>query len=214
MRSIMSICQLLRHTVESMTRSPRTKPMTIRRSFRHRPFRVEPLEQRRLLAVFTVNSALDTIDANPGDGLAQDAAGNTTLRAALMEANASPSADTINLPTGTYNLTLTGFGEDGAATGDLDITEDLTIAGADAATTTIDATALLDRIFDLREEATVAISGLTLTGGKAGNSGTYAGHEDNGGAARADYLTNWTLTGCVLTGNSAPNSSFGAGGPA
>ena len=188
----MSIYQLLRHTVDSMTRSPRTKPN--RRSSRHRVFRVEPLEQRQLLAVFTVNSTLDSVDANPGDGLAQDAAGNATLRAAVMEANASAAADTINLPAGIYNLTLTGFGENAAATGDLDVTENLTIAGAGAATTTIDATALLDRLFDLRDHATVAISGLSLTGGRANNSGTYAGHEDNGGAIRADYQTNWTLT--------------------
>ena len=129
-----------------------------------------------------------------------------------MEANATVAADTINLPAGIYNLTLTGFAENAAATGDLDVTENLTIAGAGAATTTIDATALLDRLFDLRDDATVAISGLSLTGGRANNSGTYAGHEDNGGAVRADYQTNWTLTDCILTGNSAPNGHFGQGG--
>ncbi|MCA9019354.1 MAG: right-handed parallel beta-helix repeat-containing protein, partial [Planctomycetaceae bacterium] len=37
---------------------------------------------------FFVNSTLDTVDANPGDGIAADANGNLTLRAAIMEANA------------------------------------------------------------------------------------------------------------------------------
>ena len=115
----MSIQQILQRTLKAFG------PRSNRSSVRHRPFRVEPLEQRRLLAVFTVNSALDSVDANVGDGLAQDAAGNTTLRAAVMETNATADADTINLPAGTYNLTLAGFGENAAATGDLDVTENL-----------------------------------------------------------------------------------------
>src|SRR2546421_6721826 len=48
----------------------------------------EPLERRLLLATFTVTS---TADAGPG-----------TLRQAILDANASPTPDTIdfNLPTG------------------------------------------------------------------------------------------------------------------
>jgi hypothetical protein len=38
----------------------------------------EPLEDRALLATFAVNSLLDTVDTNPGDGVAQDASGLTT----------------------------------------------------------------------------------------------------------------------------------------
>ncbi|QDT08737.1 ELWxxDGT repeat protein [Stieleria marina] len=39
--------------------------------------------------VFIVNHAGDTADAAPGDGIASDASGNTTLRAAVEESNAS-----------------------------------------------------------------------------------------------------------------------------
>ena len=60
-----------------------------------------------------------------GLGIERDAAGNTTLRAAIMEADATATADAVNLPVGTYNLTLAGFGENSAATGDLDVTENL-----------------------------------------------------------------------------------------
>src|SRR5437868_2290061 len=67
---------------------------------------VETLERRTLLSTFTVNTVLDTVDVNPGDGLARDASGRTSLRAAVMEANALAGADTINLPAGTYALTL------------------------------------------------------------------------------------------------------------
>ena len=35
---------------------------------------------------FMVNTTKDTVDANPGDGVAEDASGNTSLRAAIMEA--------------------------------------------------------------------------------------------------------------------------------
>src|SRR5262249_56535400 len=95
--------------------------------------RVSVLEGRVLPATFTVNSFLDTLDAKPGDGQAFDAAGRTTLRAAIMEANALPGADQINLPTGNFTLTLAGAGEDLGATGDLDVLNgNLTIVGDDA----------------------------------------------------------------------------------
>ncbi len=46
-------------------------------------------------ATFTVNSTADAIDANIGDGVCADAAGNCTLRAAIQEANATGAADSI-----------------------------------------------------------------------------------------------------------------------
>ena len=47
-------------------------------------------------ATFTVNSAGDTPDASPGNGICADSGGNCTLRAAIQEANALAGADTIN----------------------------------------------------------------------------------------------------------------------
>src|SRR5437867_11074046 len=76
-------------------------------------------------ATFNVNSTTDAVDATPGDG-ACATAGPTpvcTLRAAIQEANALRGADVINLPAGTYTLTIPGRGEDHAATGDLDIND-------------------------------------------------------------------------------------------
>jgi len=91
---------------------------------------LETLEDRTVPAVFNVNTLLDTVDVNPGNGLAQDAVGNTSLRAAVMEANALAGADTINLPAGTYALTRVGANENGAALGDLDVLDSLTLFGA------------------------------------------------------------------------------------
>ncbi|NCX97318.1 MAG: hypothetical protein EBX35_01675 [Planctomycetia bacterium] len=49
-----------------------------------------------------------------------DAVAPGTLRQAVIQANATPGADTIMLRAGTYRLTLAGADEDAAATGDLD----------------------------------------------------------------------------------------------
>jgi CSLREA domain-containing protein len=115
----------------------------------------------------TVDSTADAIDAAPGDGVCATATGVCTLRAAVQEANAIDGQDDITLPAGTYTVSISGAGEDGAATGDFDITDDLTIVGAGAGKTIIDA-ALLDRVFDVGETATVSLSRLTLRNGEAG----------------------------------------------
>jgi CSLREA domain-containing protein len=76
---------------------------------------------------FAVDSTLDGPDADPGDRTCSSVAGECTLRAAVQEANELRGADTITLPSGTYALSIPGHDEDAAATGDLDITDDLTI---------------------------------------------------------------------------------------
>ena len=107
----------------------------VRRKERHRMIQ---LEDRTLLAAFVVNSTLDTVDVTPGDGIAVDANGNTTLRAAVMEANALAGDDTITLGAGLYQFTLGGAG--GTNQGDLDLTSNsrVTIQGAGLGQTTID----------------------------------------------------------------------------
>jgi CSLREA domain-containing protein len=60
-------------------------------------------------ATFTVSSTADVVDATPGDGICETAAGNgiCTLRAAIQEAGALPGANTIIVPAGTYFLSAT-----------------------------------------------------------------------------------------------------------
>jgi trimeric autotransporter adhesin len=76
-------------------------------------------------ASFTVNATHDAVDAAPGDGVCADATGACTLRAAVMETNALPGADTVSMENTLccdHALTISGAGEDGAASGDLDVT--------------------------------------------------------------------------------------------
>ncbi len=122
-------------------------------------------------ATITVNT---TNDENNSDG-------DCSLREAIIAANtdtavdacpAGNGADTITLPAGTYLLSLAGADEDDALTGDLDITNDLTITGAGPALTIIDGNGL-DRVFHLHTLANPAtIASLTIRGG---DSGIYAG---------------------------------------
>src|SRR5512139_196008 len=122
-------------------------------------------------ATFMVNSTIDATDASPNNGVCETAPGNgiCTLRAAIQETNASPGDDTINLPAGTYTVAITGTQEDESAKGDFDITDNLTIIGAGAANTTINANRL-DRIFHIVTSNTVNLSGLTVKNGDSGPS--------------------------------------------
>ena len=137
-----------------------------------------------VLEAIAVDSVDDTVDAVPGDGLAEDAAGDTTLRAAVMEANALAGADTIHLGSGTYSLDL----------GEITISSDLTITGAGVGVTIIDG-ASLDRIFAVTS-GTVTISGVTIQGGNVSGSG-------DGGAIDIASGADVTLTNVELLGNTA-----------
>ncbi|MGZ0170505.1 MAG: beta strand repeat-containing protein, partial [Planctomycetales bacterium] len=114
----------------------------------------------------TVNSFLDTVDVNPGDRSSADLDGNSTLRAAIMEANSQPGADSIVLLPGTYRLTIAGQDENDTRSGDLDITETLTIIGAGDGSTIIDA-AGLDRAFHVIAGASLNLMGVTVINGDA-----------------------------------------------
>ncbi|MEM8530648.1 MAG: CSLREA domain-containing protein [Chloroflexota bacterium] len=105
--------------------------------------------------------------------------GDCSLREAIIAANtdtaidaciAGNDADTIQLGADTYELTLTGNDENAAATGDLDITDDLTIQGQSAETTIIDANSI-DRVIDIRGVPNVALSGVTIRDGSAEGGG-------------------------------------------
>ena len=156
-------------------------------------------------AELTVDTPDDLADATPGDGICGDgSAGSCSLRAAVDEANAVPGADTITVPAGTYVLGLAGADEDANVSGDLDVTDSLTIVASGA---TLDAAAL-DRGVDV-VAGTVTISGLTITGGNVPSGLARPGY---GGALAVNAGAVAHLDGVSATGNQAAElgGAFGA----
>lgn len=145
-------------------------------------------------ATFTVNSTGDSVDVHPGDGICADAAGQCTLRAAIMESNALAGVDTIDLtgindPNNPIILTIKGADETYAAStasgfvavathdasiGDLNITDSTNIVGAGSGKTVIEwstadqSAGAADRVFHVEAVSaniSVSISGLTVLNG-------------------------------------------------
>ena len=137
--------------------------------------------------------------------------GQCSLREAIFAANKDNTAggdcasgsgsDVITLSAGTFVLTRTGTGEDAGWTGDLDITDTLTIIGAGPGQTIIDASGLIsDRVFHIHSTTgTVVISGVTIINGNIAGFG--------GGIYNAD--ANLILTNTVISGNSASSNGGG-----
>ncbi len=165
-------------------------------------------------ASFTVNANGDLPDTSPGDGTCVTSMGFCSLRAAVMETNALAGADTITISTaGMISLTTTGPGENAAATGDLDISDTLTIVGNDAIIDGQDD----DLIFHVLNGVVVDISGVTLqngwgslVGGAIYNQGDLTLSDSvlwanasswQGGAIKS--LGSLTMTGCDVHENSS-----------
>tara|TARA_R110002072_G_scaffold303142_1_gene495766 strand:- start:11081 stop:12331 length:1251 start_codon:yes stop_codon:yes gene_type:complete len=141
----------------------------------------ERFEPKAMLSAFIVDSPLDQPDANPGDGIAATASGKTTLRAAIQEANAAPGTDTILLPPGLLELSLQGSTDHSAASGDLEITDDVVISGGGRDETFIDASQI-DSAFHIQDGVSLTLEQLTLL--VAEDSGT--GIVNDGGSLTLD----------------------------
>ena len=138
-----------------------------------------------------------------------------SLRGAVAFANLNPGT-TINVPAGTYELNIPGGVVEGFtgnnAIGDLDVRANNTIiAGAGAATTTIQQTQPNDRVLevnpDLLANFNFDISGVTITGGK---ETTAVG---GGGIISGSINNTMSVTNCVFSNNSATGAgTLGGGG--
>ncbi|MEQ1703788.1 MAG: right-handed parallel beta-helix repeat-containing protein, partial [Ilumatobacteraceae bacterium] len=125
-----------------------------------------------------------------------DESGAGSLRQAILDANALAGADVITFQSGlTGTITL--------SSGQLSITDSVTITGPGAANLTIDADRT-SRIFYLYNNASlldVTISGLTLTGGQSPTGGAIQNLDEN-----------LTLDSMVLDNNVASGDGNGDGG--
>ena len=139
--------------------------------------------------IITVTTTIDEVAGN----------GNCSLREAVQAANmdtavdgcvAGDGWDTISLAAGTYALTIT-------TTGQLLITDSVTIAGVDGTTTFIDGVGN-DRVL-YANGVTLYVQGVTVQNGRASN--------EDGGCAYLHHsltrLNNSIISGCMTTGSSA-----------
>ncbi len=122
-------------------------------------------------ALFTVTRFDDQLDTLPGDGLCDTAGGGCALRAAVQEANALFGADAIYLPPGTYSLTRAGAGEDLAATGDLDVTSEVTLVGTGWGVSSVFMADFNDRLFEVHGFASLVLADLDAWGGSVDGIG-------------------------------------------
>jgi len=118
---------------------------------------------------FDLDTLLDLVDANPGDGVCETATTppRCSLRAAIQEANAvtDGSTSTIKLQdSGEYYLDIAGALEDEARSGDLDIKTRVIINGPGSHLVAIDGGGD-DRVFHIHPGANVTLNDLTIQNG-------------------------------------------------
>lgn len=155
--------------------------------------------QPALAATIDVNTTADEF----GTGT------DCSLREAIQAANtdtafggcsAGSGDDIINLPAGTYTLSISGSGENSNATGDLDIASNITVIGAGAGQTTINANSI-DRVLHILS-GNIMLQNLTITGGVV---------IVNGGGVLLEG-GNLTVENSVIRDNSATTASGNGGG--
>jgi hypothetical protein len=155
---------------------------------------------------FNVDTTTDThaVDATTS---ANDNTGHISLRSAIEAANAQAGATTINVSSGTFDLSL----------GELTVAPNggktLSIVGAGSSASIVIQTDGINRVFNIDENSAggtlVTISGLTISGGQdqadiLGGAGILAG------SVTSISLDDLTLQNCAITNNHcrAPNSTY------
>ncbi|MDH3326500.1 MAG: CSLREA domain-containing protein, partial [Gammaproteobacteria bacterium] len=177
--------------------------------------------------MYTVDTTIDELDGSCVDG-------DCSLRDAISLANIDVAADTINIPSGTYTLTLLAAGnenEDLNVQDDLDVIYPVTITGAGEALTIItsntgNSTSQRYRIFQFMTTAAGSILSdmkiqnggnafSTLNGagiyssGSINISNTTFTNNKTGGFGAALYTTGGILSNVNVDGNTAKFSGAG-----
>ncbi len=170
-------------------------------------------------ATITVTTTDDELNAD-GDCSLREAIQAANTDSAVDACSPGSGADTIVVPAGTYTLSIAGAGEDANATGDLDISADLTINGAGAATTIVQACdssggpcTSFDRVFHVVFVA-VGIAGVTIQNGNP----VGGGFPPTGGGGGIFNQGTLMLNNSTVSGNTAGdrgggiyNHNFGLG---
>jgi hypothetical protein len=180
-----------------------------------RLLRIEPLENRWLLANVTVSNLNDAVNGNTGSIaqlIATPGADGISLREAIYAANADAAADTINFSVnGTINLS----NRPAAEFDHLLISKSLTINGPGSILLTIrafDPSGVVGngrRVFEINDSTAglinVTINDVTITGGDLGA----ASGGDDGGAGIWNRGENLTVADSVISNNKTQNIGGG-----
>ncbi|MEX0992430.1 MAG: choice-of-anchor Q domain-containing protein [Solirubrobacterales bacterium] len=159
-------------------------------------------------ATITVNTTNDELNSD-GDCSLREAIQASNTDTAVSGCAAGSGADTVDVPAGTYTISIAGDDYPNHNTrGDLDITADLTIDGAGADATIVDG-ADLDGVFHIapnhccggEPRVTVEISGLTIRNGEV--------DFDVGGGINVNPQSTLILNDSVVSANMA--ADYGGG---
>jgi len=176
--------------VDLFSRHPNPK----KKRDRYRHLAIEVLEIRIVPTTFEVDTTDDTNDSNLGDGLAEDANGNTSLRAAVQEGNHANSGANVTidfcLPADS-TISLDG------ALPDLEKNYTINGSGYDDLTIERSGTAGFLRVFKIIADRTVNINNVTIANGAIQGDGV-AGK--GGGIYNAGTLNLYYV---YISGNSA-----------
>jgi hypothetical protein len=172
-------------------------------------FSLTPLQPARAAGPFTVNTTSDThcfgfiSQSAPGCTSATDSGGNISLRSAMEYASTAGGTTTINLPSGTYNLSLGDL-----VAGTLANTN-ITLNGSGAATTILHQTTAGRMVivvnYNVLANVVFSAANLTISGGSE-NENDPDGFGGNGGAILAGGSStatgnSLTITNAVFSGN-------------
>ena len=151
-------------------------------------------------ATFVVDTTSDRVDVTAGDGICATASADCSLRAAIQEANALAGADR-HRRTARHRMhsAYRVQDEDLAASGDLDVRDDLTVTGAGAIATIIDGGGL-DRVLHI--SGTVTISQLGIRNGNASVEDAGCGAQ-GGGVCNVGTLV---MSDVTISGNTAADA--------
>jgi predicted outer membrane repeat protein len=165
-----------------------------------RRLRLEPLEERRLLALVTVTNDLDMVNGDTSsivNLVAMDGGDGISLREAIGAANADSGADTITFADALSGQTILLAGTE------LVLTHPVTIdATAQAGNVAINAQQW-SRIFNITATTgDFTLRGLTLSGGRIANS------VQAGGAIRSSTAGSLVVEQSIVSGNSGVGLNF------
>ncbi len=146
----------------------------------------------------SLREAIKSVDGTSGSDLTGTDFGGCVASGGYATSAGPP--DTIMVPAGTYQLTLSAAADDSDASGDLDVFRSMNIVGT--GNPTIEQTVAGERVMD--ETATgkvLSISGLTISGGDQASSDGGGIHYVGGAGAAHLTLDGVTVTGNQTAGN-------------